>query len=255
MKLKPKDIILLASLVLSITTILSVEFIFNDIPEIFNGGAKIGKILVNISLSYIAAYLFYIVIIIIPQKNERNQLQDHISHLIKRVLFYILCILQDTVNFNISQKNLKINDYDADSFRKATKNVFLDDELSRFRSGEDGHNIKVGQAVCRDVTRLKESINELLKYSRYLDSDLISYISKASRNHMNESWINRNKLGATYIGGRAHVPVRENVSCYSIYLYEFQQLYRKIEKIFISRYSNTEEVRRHVKNIKKLKQS
>ena len=66
--------ILMASLGFAIGTICIVEFVFDDVPELFSGGAKLGSIVVNVSLSYIAAYIFYIVTYLIPSHRDRKHI-------------------------------------------------------------------------------------------------------------------------------------------------------------------------------------
>ncbi len=129
-KISP-NILLFITLVLSVVTIFLVEFILDDIPEIFDGGAKLGNIFVSVSLSYIAAYFFYIVTFIIPRKTERKNIEEHAAHLINMSLFYILFIMQDATNMNISQRDLKLKNLNEDDFSKAMKGVFMDHELKR----------------------------------------------------------------------------------------------------------------------------
>ena len=247
--------VLFISLLTAISTIILVEFIFNDVQELFSGGAKLGKIFVNMSLSYIAAYFFYIITFLIPKHIERKHIEEHAAHLINKVLFNILFIMQDATNMKISQKDLKLKKLTEDEFKGAMSNVFSDNKLKNFRAGDDGYNIEVGEAVINNINNLKDTVNELFKYSPYIETELISLISAAIRNNMNESWPNSYRMGPVHIGGKTLVAVRRDVSHYARNLFEYSQLYRAIENIFIRKYSKTETVKKYAENINNLQKS
>jgi hypothetical protein len=62
-----------AALLLSIVCIALVEFMFSDIEELFSGGGKLGELTVNLSLSYIAGLIFYILTVYIPALEQRKR--------------------------------------------------------------------------------------------------------------------------------------------------------------------------------------
>ena len=136
----------------------------------------------------------------------------------------------------------------VNEFRLATQDVFMDNELAHFRAAPDGHNMKVGDAVSGHIKGLKDTVDELFKYSPYIEPQLVSLISSSIRNDMNESWFNLNRMGPSYIGNQILVPQRRDVSCYARYLAEYQDIYRHIEKILCDRYSQTETAKKYLEN-------
>jgi hypothetical protein len=251
----PITSVLFSLLIVSLVTIVSVEFVFYEIPELFKGGAKLGVLFVNIGLSYIAAYLFYVLTVVVPKHIEREHIKEHAAHLINRVLFYILFIMQDSANMKIPQKDLKLKHLSETDFKLATQDVFMDNELTHFRAAPDGHNMKVGDAVSGNIKGLKDTVDELFKYSPYIEPQLVSLISSSIRNEMNESWINRNRMGPVYMGNQTLVPQPTDVSCYAKYLAEYQDIYRHVERILCNRYSQTETAKKHLENIRNLRKS
>lgn len=247
--------ILLFSLGFAIGSIYFVEFVFDDVPELFNGGSKLGSILVNVCLSYIAAYIFYLVTFLIPKHIDRKHIEEHAAHLIEMVLYYILFIMQDAANMNIPQKDLKIKDLSEDDFKRAMKDVFMDSEIRDFRAGSDGHNMKVGQAVINSMEGLTKIVNELFKYSQYIETQLIADVSAVIRNNMVESWTNRYRMTPIYCGGQVLVPVRTDVSCYATYVHEYHLLYRSIEEILLKKYASTAAAKKYAENIVNLRKS
>ncbi len=247
--------ILLISLVFAIGTIYFIEFVFDDVPELFSGGAKLGSIVVNVCLSYIAAYIFYLVTYLIPRHIDSKHIEEHAAHLINMVLFYILFIMQDAANMNIAQQDLKLKDLSEDDFKNAMKDVFMDNEIRNFRAGSDGHNVKVGQAVIYSMERLTKTVNELFKYSQYIETQLIADVSAASRNNMIESWTNRYRMTPIHFGGQILAAARTDVSCYAEHVYEYHRLYRSIEAAFLRKYASTEAAKKYAKNIANLQKN
>ncbi|MCK5335511.1 MAG: hypothetical protein KAQ67_05080 [Gammaproteobacteria bacterium] len=56
-----------------------VEFIFDRTHEIFPGGAKLGDILSNLSLAFIASYIFYVVVIHFKYIKDKEHLDPYIA--------------------------------------------------------------------------------------------------------------------------------------------------------------------------------
>ncbi len=247
--------ILFFSLLIVILAIAMIEFVFENTVEPFEGGAKLAEITVNLCLSFIAAYLFYLITFVIPKYIERKQIEEHAAHLINKVLFHILFIMQDATNFNISQKDLKLKPLTETDFKDAMKNVFMDNELKRFRTGKDGHNQNVGEAVINHIEGLKNTIDELFRYSPYIETSLISSISEAIRNNMNESWINRYHMIPSHVGNETFVAVRTDITGYAKHLYEYNRIYKTLKNILLTKYSSTAASLKYAENILNLKES
>ncbi len=62
-------------------------------------------------------------------------------------------------------------------------------------------------------------------------------------------------MGPVYIGEQTLVAVPGDVSHYAKNLFEYSQLYRAIESIFIKKYAKTETVKKYAENINSLKKS
>lgn len=65
--------VLLPLLFVSVAAIVLTQFALNYWTELFIGGAKIGDIVYNLSLDYIASYIFYLLVVYLPeQRNKKN---------------------------------------------------------------------------------------------------------------------------------------------------------------------------------------
>jgi len=65
-------------LVISSLCIILVEVVFDKTEELFSGGAKLGEIVSNLSLAFIASYIFYVVVVHIKYMKDKEQLNPYI---------------------------------------------------------------------------------------------------------------------------------------------------------------------------------
>jgi hypothetical protein len=66
-------------LFLSISCVILVEFIFDKTAELFPGGAKLGDILSNLSLAFVASYIFYVVVVHMKYVKDKEHLDPFIE--------------------------------------------------------------------------------------------------------------------------------------------------------------------------------
>ena len=62
------------------------QFIAYDWPEIFNRGQEASDLVVNISLSYIAGWIVYIISVFIPKTNERKKKNELLKPILKETI-------------------------------------------------------------------------------------------------------------------------------------------------------------------------
>lgn len=58
----------------SIVTVLINDIIFNETPEFISFGHELGTVLSNLSLAYIASYIFYYVVVVIKEKKDKSNI-------------------------------------------------------------------------------------------------------------------------------------------------------------------------------------
>ncbi len=81
-----KDITIL--FFICIATIICIDFWFKNIPEFFNGAAKIGEIVEKLCLSYISAFIFYFLVVHIKAQKDKANIYNYAT---KKVYMVIGC--------------------------------------------------------------------------------------------------------------------------------------------------------------------
>jgi hypothetical protein len=65
--------------IISMFTILLIDFWLINIPELFTGGEKLGQIIYKLCFAYISAFIFYFLVIHLKNQKDKENLNDYIS--------------------------------------------------------------------------------------------------------------------------------------------------------------------------------
>src|SRR5690606_11304205 len=88
--------------------VLSHHFLLNEIPEFFSKGFELGTILTNLCLAYIASFIFYLIVVVRKEKNNRKNIFSIIYGLTKTLAhngnhafkLILKCAGKDEIDFN-----------------------------------------------------------------------------------------------------------------------------------------------------------
>lgn len=98
-------------LVLSIIIVLCNNVLLNDIPEFFSKGSEIGNILSNLSLAYIASFIFYLVVVKYQENKDKKNIYSTIYNLSKQLIGRgnsVVTTLASASNYSTSDLTKKI---------------------------------------------------------------------------------------------------------------------------------------------------
>jgi hypothetical protein len=71
---------------ISLTTIFLIDFWLINIPELFNGGSKLGVVIYRLCLSFISAFIFYFLVVHIKHQQDKDNLYAYISKKVSMVI-------------------------------------------------------------------------------------------------------------------------------------------------------------------------
>ncbi|ETT53909.1 hypothetical protein BSK66_12540 [Paenibacillus odorifer] len=157
----------------SIIIIIITQFVLNEIPEYFNGGARLGNILFNISMSYIVSFIFYIVLVYLPEEKKLTYIKKH-----------IILLINDIEQINNSVKdNMKrttgntANMNDFTDIKNVMSKILANDlaPIVAFNSAISSYTWK--QYLELMQSQIKDKCNGLFVYMPYLDPRLVSLLS------------------------------------------------------------------------------
>lgn len=86
-----------ALLIISIIIILTNNFLFNDTPEFISIGYELGQVFSNLSLAYIASYIFYLVVVVTKEEKDRKNVNSTIYRFTELLLEHGYIIYNEVI--------------------------------------------------------------------------------------------------------------------------------------------------------------
>jgi hypothetical protein len=116
MKIKQNSILIFL-LAISILIVLLNDILLADTQEIFSFGDELGQILSNLSLAYISSYIFYYVVVVIKERQDKRNIYFTVYEWTKNLIGRAYSVYNDI----ISASGVSHTDYDK---RTITKEEF-----------------------------------------------------------------------------------------------------------------------------------
>jgi len=95
------------ALLISVTTVGLIEFLFRRWPELFPGAAKLADITVVLCLAYISSYIFYFLVVHAPQQRSRSHLAAFVSHRLSQIVGLRNAMIRDLAEAQKNEEQLK----------------------------------------------------------------------------------------------------------------------------------------------------
>lgn len=124
-------------LVLSIAIVLINDVLCAEIPERFGFEDKLGQIFSNLSLSFIASYIFYWLVVLTKEKIDRENNNYFLYPMTDELVRYSYEIFEDIISFSHST----VNDITRNEFVECCKKINPNDKKPNHQYGEPGGSI------------------------------------------------------------------------------------------------------------------
>jgi hypothetical protein len=189
LKTIPRPLNILASIAL-IVLFLKI-FIFNSIPELFNGAYELGNIFEGVLGSVLASYIFYLIVVHIKEINDKRVIYPHVIRWARLVVGD--CKSQLEAFEKESKVDLPFQDLTEDKVNQAFKKINPKSNAPLVFSLNNYANWM--QYFEYNKNRSKKYISKIMSQLIFLDSKLVSLITNIDDcDHFNiiEALINRN---------------------------------------------------------------
>jgi len=172
----PQRQILLILLGFSLTVVILNDILLCDMPEIFKYGDKIGQILSNLSLAYIASYIFYFVVVVLKEKQDKKNIYlsvyESTKHLVGRAY--------SVYNYIVASSGTDNQRYDK---KTITKEQFK--ELCKLANPNAiPKNKKLGQPNGQDATYGRFIYNGAVSYVKLYTERIFNYMPFLDSEHV-----------------------------------------------------------------------
>lgn len=169
-----KDIVIM--LIIDCLFLLMMELVLRKIPAPFPIFVKIGDVLVTLGISFLASFVFYFIQVHLPETRQKKDLYPVIAELYQRIILNQKTLLTYYVNV----KPFDALTEDAIKSGVNSRDVNIQDAplyLAGLNRNADWLEFGVHQ-----VAEIDKTWDMLMKYSAYMDSELLSILSRIQSN-------------------------------------------------------------------------
>ncbi|QZH58861.1 hypothetical protein K1X22_21785 [Mycolicibacterium farcinogenes] len=165
-------LVLLAGLVYSVLQ----HVVLAEVAPVFRGGERWGDLIYDLAIAYIGAFVFYLLVVRIPLRQDRRNVCENLGPLIDMVIgeaTNLMGLLNRAAGAPMNR--VCTADNVADTCSRISPDTLA--EGLAITSPDGSYRIAtVREAVRQSMTRTQRLNHELLEFSSYLSSDLINSI-------------------------------------------------------------------------------
>jgi hypothetical protein len=89
------NIFLLFTLILSIVAIFLIKYVYVNVEEKWEFGFETGEIIFNLSLAFIASFIFYVIVVLVPEKRNRKLIYEQATKITNSIFILGSTILRE----------------------------------------------------------------------------------------------------------------------------------------------------------------
>lgn len=174
--------------IISFFVIYLIKILWGNIPEKFQYGSEIGDIVFNLCIGYITSFLFYVLVVWIPE----YQTNKRIKKIIQEPLNSVLGLCRNTTDYVVSGVSFR-EKLDKNDFVSRCIDVKFDDDISNDVTGLYTDFKIYYDWFYHHMVEVNYNIDRIISLPVLLDSELLSILEnfKHSRWHLLLNFDNR----------------------------------------------------------------
>ena len=175
---KDEKTILKIILAIAIVSVVLVKFLLADITEIIDKGNEFGEILYNLSLAYIASYIFYRIVVVIPANRNLKNIHDSTSFITYGIIHFGSRIIKPKKSqegyLDITDSN---NEISESEFQNSCKAIGLYDTFDFKWTTSEISQITYLEHFRKTRKQIIENKTELFGFMPHLETEHIKLIN------------------------------------------------------------------------------
>ncbi|WP_066219833.1 hypothetical protein [Formosa haliotis] len=175
---KNENIILKFLLALAVISVILIKFVLADIPEIIDKGNEFGEIIYNLSLAYISSYIFYRIVVVIPENRNRKNIYESTSFITYGIIHTGSRIIKPK---KTQEGYLDItdsaNEISETEFENICKSIGLHDSFDFKWTKSEVSQITYLEHFKKTRRQIIESKTELFAFMPHLETEHIKLIN------------------------------------------------------------------------------
>ncbi|MFM5150801.1 hypothetical protein [Aeromonas hydrophila] len=226
---------------LSIAFIIAFEFLAKDSLEWFSGAGLLVDNVVVLSQSYLVGFTIYLLSAYYPwtqqeerRLSEQQKIDEIIARRLKKLMTNCIFVLYHGMDYKKEQHLVFLEPLNEEEFQKLGNDVFHWQSVRHARSirvpGEQyARMMTVGENILDSTLSVKKGIDELLKFERYMDIELVTLLYHMEESTVISNWQNYIDDTPIILGNQVLKPQPSPIGTYHKMFKEFDELYRCLE--------------------------
>ncbi|MCU7937594.1 MAG: hypothetical protein KZQ99_22520 [Candidatus Thiodiazotropha sp. (ex Dulcina madagascariensis)] len=213
-------------LLISLACVISVEFVFDKTAELFSGGAKLGEMLSNLSLAFMASYIFYVVVVHMKYVKDKEHLDPYIALKSRQLVTAIRVLTHSLIlKAGVDPENKYPSELEL---KKIASKTHLSDPAPEADRKIHPHINTMSDYFYHWKNISEERLEDIIGLSQYLESNHISLLLKIQESSFYGT--------LDIIKG---INLNNDFSALSSSLYSLSQSAKNLEEYCDSNFSNT----------------
>ncbi|HAV1510365.1 TPA: hypothetical protein JG810_004115 [Vibrio parahaemolyticus] len=250
--------------VLAFAFIFIFDFLAKDWPELFKGAHILAANGVILSQSYLVGFVIYLLSGYYPwlkseqaRKLEQDKMNELIAHRLKKLVTKCMHVMWAGVDARKSQKFIWLNQITESEFETLMRDTYHDQPVRHPRIIRDpgkpyGRTMTVGENILDCTDSIRTCIEDVLKFERYIDIELIELLYKFSELPLVWNWETYLEERPFLIDGKLFGYNKVAIGQYKSIFIEFDNYYRKIE-VKLLELNDTSAGKEHARFLKMLR--
>jgi hypothetical protein len=149
----------------------------SDSPEVFSHGAELGDLLYDLAIAYIAAFVFYVLVVQRPLQRDRTNMYQYLAPIFRRVAGEAVGLMTG-LNQAADVEPGCLNTWS--NVEATCKILTPTTEAKMLWRQPDGSTrpATVMEMIGYHIGRAREVNSEIMKFATYLDSDAVKNIAE-----------------------------------------------------------------------------
>src|SRR5690606_7424906 len=166
-------------LVFAIIFVVLIKFVLADITEIIDKGNEFGEIIYNLSLAYISSYIFYRIVVVIPENRNRKNIYESTNFITYGIIHFGSRIVKPK---KTKEGYLDItdsaNEISESEFKNICESITIYDSFDFKWTKDEISQITYLEHFKKTRKHIIENKNELFAFMPHLETEHIKLINE-----------------------------------------------------------------------------
>lgn len=134
-------------------------------------------IVFDVSIGYLVSALFYLIVVILPEKQKRRDIDPHVNAKVEELIFSLASLNREVIR--ISGKGYDYKNLSREQISDCCGVVDPREHKSKFHNGvKNIFEANFGYKCFNNWKRIESHIEEIFRFFLYIDTELISHLNK-----------------------------------------------------------------------------